>query len=150
MRTVLVAAAEERLLTLLDLIKHADLNQALAGPGPFTIFAPRDAAFPEGPALDFFKEGTPMDTLVGILTYHVVPGKKFSKDFLDGQTLTTLEGNALTISLDNSGAMVNDFNIVRGDIEASNGLIHIIDGVLLPPRNNTTTTQRSGELFNRA
>ena len=126
------AVAAGTFTTLVDLVTTAGLVDTLRSPGPFTVFAPTDAAFPSGADLDAFKADTDLDTLISILTYHVVPGTILSTDLVDGAMVTTVEGSNVTISLAN-GAMVNDANIVTADIETSNGVIHVIDAVLVPP-----------------
>lgn len=120
--TVLVAALQE-----------AELVGALQGEGPFTVFAPTDAAFT---ALLTEYNITAQDLLghpqlAQVLLYHVVPGKVMSTDLSDGMMAETLKGDKLMIDLTN-GVMVNDSNVVTADIEASNGVIHVIDKVLLP------------------
>ena len=117
--------------TLVDLVSTAGLAETLATGGPFTVFAPNDAAFPTGAALTQFKADTSPEDLVSILTYHVVPGIIRSTDLVDGAEVITVEGSELTVSLD-GGAMINDANIIAADIEASNGIIHVIDGILMP------------------
>ncbi|MEJ6392851.1 fasciclin domain-containing protein [Gymnodinialimonas sp. 2305UL16-5] len=118
--------------TLLAAAEAAGLVETLSGEGPLTVFAPTDEAFaalPEGTV-----EGLLEDTeaLAAILTYHVVPGAVMSGDLSDGMTATTVNGADVTISLGDS-VMVNEATVVTPDIEASNGVIHVIDTVLIPP-----------------
>jgi uncharacterized surface protein with fasciclin (FAS1) repeats len=97
------------------------------------VFAPTDEAFaalPEGTVADLLKPEN-KDQLVAVLTYHVVPGKVMSGDLSDDMTAATVQGGDITIDLD-SGVMVNDANVVQADIETSNGVIHVIDKVILP------------------
>lgn len=119
--------------TLLAAATAADLVETLSGPGPFTVFAPTDEAFaalPEGTVEDLLKPEN-KDQLVAVLTYHVVPGKVMSTDLQDDMTAETVQGGEITIDLDN-GPMVNDAKVVSADIEADNGVIHVIDKVILP------------------
>lgn len=120
--------------TLVAAVQAAGLVDTLKGPGPFTVFAPTDDAFaklPEGTVENLLKPEN-KDTLVAILTYHVVPGKVMSGDLQDGMKAATVQGSEVTIGL-TGGARVNDANIVQADIEASNGVIHVIDSVIMPP-----------------
>ncbi len=119
--------------TLVAAVQAAELVDTLKGEGPFTVFAPTDDAFaalPEGTVADLLKPEN-KDQLVAVLTYHVVPGKVMSGDLSDDMTAATVQGGDITIDLD-SGVMVNDANIVQADIETSNGVIHVIDKVILP------------------
>jgi uncharacterized surface protein with fasciclin (FAS1) repeats len=119
--------------TLLAAAEAAGLVETLKGEGPFTVFAPNDEAFAALPAgtVDNLLLPENKDQLVAILTYHVVPGKVMSGDLTDDMTAATVEGDNITIDLDN-GVMVNDANVVTPDIEASNGVIHVIDKVIMP------------------
>ena len=126
------AAANGSFTTLVAAVEAAGLVETLKGEGPFTVFAPTDEAFaalPEGTV-----EGLLEDTeaLTGILTYHVVPGAVMAGDLSEGLTATTVNGQDLTFTLAN-GAQVNGVNIVTTDIQTSNGVIHVIDAVLMPP-----------------
>jgi len=117
--------------TLVAAVTAADLVDTLKGEGPFTVFAPTDDAFallPEG-TVPMLLENIPQ--LSGVLTYHVVPGKVMSTDLTDGMTVATVQGDTITIGT-TDGATVNNVNVIQADIEASNGVIHVIDGVLLP------------------
>ncbi len=119
--------------TLLAAATAAGLVDTLKGDGPFTVFAPTDAAFaalPEGTVENLLKPEN-KDQLTSILTYHVVSGKVMSSDLTDDMMATTVEGTDITIDLDN-GVMVNDATVVTADIEASNGVIHVIDKVIMP------------------
>ncbi|SLN74973.1 fasciclin domain-containing protein [Ruegeria meonggei] len=119
--------------TLVAAVQAAELVDTLKGEGPFTVFAPTDEAFaalPEGTVETLLKPEN-KDQLVAILTYHVVPGKVMSGDLSDDMTAATVQGGDVTIDLDN-GVMVNDANVVQADIETSNGVIHVIDKVILP------------------
>ena len=119
--------------TLVAAVQAAELVDTLKGEGPFTVFAPTDEAFaalPEGTVENLLKPEN-KDQLVAILTYHVVPGKVMSGDLSDDMTAATVQGGDITIDLDN-GVMVNDASVVQADIETSNGVIHVIDKVILP------------------
>jgi uncharacterized surface protein with fasciclin (FAS1) repeats len=120
--------------TLVAAVEAAGLVETLTGEGPFTVFAPTDEAFAALPAGTVENLLLPenRDQLVAILTYHVVPGAVKSTDLTDGMTATTVQGGDITIDLDN-GVMVNDATVVSADIEASNGIIHVIDAVIMPP-----------------
>ncbi len=118
--------------TLVAAIEAAGLVDTLKGDGPFTVFAPTDEAFaalPEG-TLEALLEDT--DALAAILTYHVVPGAVMSGDLEDGMMAETVNGQSVTISIDMGNVMVDGANVVTADIEASNGVIHVIDAVILP------------------
>lgn len=120
--------------TLLAAAEAAGLVETLTGDGPFTVFAPTDEAFaalPEGTVESLLMEEN-RDQLVAVLTYHVVPGAVMSTDLVDDMTAATVQGAEITVDLDN-GVMINDANVTAADIEASNGVIHVIDKVILPP-----------------
>lgn len=119
--------------TLVAAVQAAELVDTLKGDGPFTVFAPTDEAFaalPEGTVEDLLKPEN-KDKLTAILTYHVVPGKVMSTDLSDGMTAATVQGSEITIGT-TDGVKVNGANVVSADIETSNGVIHVIDGVILP------------------
>jgi uncharacterized surface protein with fasciclin (FAS1) repeats len=120
--------------TLVAAVEAAGLVETLKGEGPFTVFAPTDAAFaalPAGTVEDLLKPEN-KDRLTAILTYHVVPGKVMSTDLSEGLKAATVQGAEVTITLD-GGPKVNGAVISTPDVEASNGVIHIIDSVILPP-----------------
>jgi uncharacterized surface protein with fasciclin (FAS1) repeats len=119
--------------TLAAALEAAGLVETLKGEGPFTVFAPTDEAFaalPEG-TVETLLMPENKDQLVSILTYHVVPGKVMSTDLSDGMMATTVQGGDLTIDL-SDGVKVNGATVTTADIEASNGVIHVIDTVILP------------------
>jgi uncharacterized surface protein with fasciclin (FAS1) repeats len=119
--------------TLVAAVQAADLVDTLKGEGPFTVFAPTDAAFealPEGTVEDLLKPEN-KDKLVSVLTYHVVPGKVMSSDLSEGMTAKTVQGGDVTITLE-GGPKVNGATISTPDVEAGNGVIHVIDAVILP------------------
>ncbi|MFN4129786.1 MAG: fasciclin domain-containing protein [Paracoccaceae bacterium] len=120
--------------TLVAAVTAAGLVDTLKGEGPFTVFAPTDEAFaalPEGTVENLLLPEN-KDQLTAILTYHVVPGKVMSTDLSEGLTAATVNGADVTITLD-GGAKVNGANITTADIEATNGVIHVIDTVIMPP-----------------
>jgi len=119
--------------TLLAAAEAAGLVETLKGDGPFTVFAPTDDAFaalPEG-TVDTLLMPENKDQLTAILTYHVVPGKVMSTDLSDGMMAETVQGQEITVSLGDS-VMIDDATVVTPDIEASNGVIHVIDSVIMP------------------
>ncbi|MFK7753416.1 MAG: fasciclin domain-containing protein [Sedimentitalea sp.] len=119
--------------TLVAAVTAADLVDTLKSEGPFTVFAPTDAAFaalPEGTVETLLKPEN-KDQLIAVLTYHVVAGKVMSTDLTDDMSAATVQGSNIMIDLDN-GVMVNDANVTAADIEATNGVIHVIDKVILP------------------
>jgi uncharacterized surface protein with fasciclin (FAS1) repeats len=129
-----IAAADDRFDTLEAAVKAANLADALAAPGNLTVFAPTDDAFAALPAelIDALL-ADPSGTLTQILLYHVVPGSFSSGDVLASPSLATLQGNDLTVSLRNGLPYVNDSQIILTDIHAKNGIIHVIDAVMVPP-----------------
>ncbi|SEW40236.1 Uncaracterized surface protein containing fasciclin (FAS1) repeats [Cognatiyoonia koreensis] len=117
--------------TLVAAVEAAGLVDTLKGEGPFTVFAPTDEAFaalPEGTVEGLLADP---EALAAILTYHVVAGKVMSTDLSDGMTATTVNGADITIGTE-GGVTVNEANVTTADIEASNGVIHVIDAVILP------------------
>ena len=120
--------------TLAAALTAAGLVETLKGEGPFTVFAPTDAAFaalPAGTVEELLKPEN-KDKLVAVLTYHVVAGKVMSTDLTEGMTAPTVQGSDITITLE-GGPKVNGAVISAADIVASNGVIHVIDSVSLPP-----------------
>lgn len=129
-----LAVETEILSTLVAAVQAGELVETLKGDGPFTVFAPTNDAFaalPEG-TLDNLLLPENKDQLVAILTYHVVPGKVMSTDLSDGMTAETANGASVTITTAD-GAKVNGASVVSADIEAANGVVHVIDAVILPP-----------------
>ena len=132
MDIVETAAEAGSFTTLLAAAEAAGLVETLKGDGPFTVFAPTDEAFaalPEGTVEGLLEDP---ETLAAILTYHVIAGEVMSTDLSDGMMATTVNGADVTITTE-GGVMVNDAKVVTADIEASNGVIHVIDGVIMPP-----------------
>jgi len=118
--------------TIVTALQTAGLTSTLESAGPFTVFAPTNAAFDALPAGKLNELLADPGTLAQVLTYHVVSGRLLAEDVLMQTSLTTVEGSTVTIST-TEGAKVNDANIVMTDILCSNGVVHVIDAVLLPP-----------------
>ncbi len=121
--------------TLVAAVQAADLVDALKGEGPLTVFAPTDEAFaalPEGTVESLLLPEN-KELLTSILLYHVVSGSVMAADVVELDSATTLNGDSIAISVSDSGVMINDANVVQADVAASNGVIHIVDAVLLPP-----------------
>jgi uncharacterized surface protein with fasciclin (FAS1) repeats len=119
--------------TLVAAVKAADLVETLSGPGPFTVFAPTDEAFAKIPAetLAGLLKPEAKDQLVGILTYHVVAGRVLAADVVKLTSAKTVNGQSVTIDTA-SGVKVDGANVIQTDIECDNGVIHVIDAVILP------------------
>jgi uncharacterized surface protein with fasciclin (FAS1) repeats len=124
------AVAAGNFKTLVTAIQAAGLVDTLKGPGPFTVFAPTDAAFAKVPKADLDALLKDKAKLTAVLTYHVVPGKVMAKDVKAGQ-VKTVQGSMLTIST-TGGVMVDNAKVTATDIAASNGVIHVIDTVVMP------------------
>ena len=117
--------------TLVTAVKAADLVDTLSGAGPFTVFAPTNDAFAKIPATTLTAVLADKAKLTSILTYHVVSGKVMSKDVATMTEATTVQGEKVKIDASN-GVMINNAKVVTADIECSNGVIHVIDTVLMP------------------
>lgn len=130
-----LAVQTDFLSTLVAAVTAGDLVDVLKGDGPFTVFAPTNEAFAKLPAgtVETLLKPENKAQLVAVLTYHVVPGKVYSKDLKDGMKAKTAQGAEITISLKDGKAMVNNATVSAADIEASNGVVHVIDTVILPP-----------------
>lgn len=128
-----LAASSSGLSTLAAALDAAGLTETLQGAGPFTVFAPSDDAFAALPPglLDALLLPENKDALTKILTYHVVPGTVMAADVMDGDVVT-VEGQSITLST-TDGVTVNGATVLEADITADNGVIHVIDAVLLPP-----------------
>ncbi|MDM3860749.1 MAG: fasciclin domain-containing protein [Aphanizomenon gracile PMC644.10] len=129
-----VASGNSSFKTLVAAIKAAGLVETLSGQGPFTVFAPTDAAFaalPKGTLQKLLKPENKA-TLVKILTYHVVPGAVYAKDIKPG-AVKTVEGQPVTIKAKKGVVSVGNAQVTKADVKASNGVIHVINKVLLPP-----------------
>jgi uncharacterized surface protein with fasciclin (FAS1) repeats len=133
---VSTAVAAGSFTTLAKALTAANLVSTLQGPGPFTVFAPTDAAFAKLPAatLSSLLEPANQAELVKILTYHVVAGDDQAAAVEKLSSVTTLEGQDISIAVVNGGVVLNgDVNVTQANVECSNGVIHVIDTVLLPP-----------------
>ncbi len=131
------AVAAGNFKTLAKALTAAGLVETLKGPGPFTVFAPTDAAFAKLPksTLDDLLKPENKDKLSSILSYHVVPGTVLAADVMkmDGKTAKTVEGSDLTISVKGKTVKVGSAKVSKTDILATNGVIHVIDAVMMPP-----------------
>jgi uncharacterized surface protein with fasciclin (FAS1) repeats len=128
------AVAAGNFNTLAKALKAAGLLDTLKGPGPFTVFAPTDEAFaklPAGTVEDLLKPEN-KSKLVSILTYHVVPGEIRASQIVKMASAKTVQGQPLSISSKGGSVMIDDANVVKTDIEASNGVIYVIDAVMIP------------------
>jgi transforming growth factor-beta-induced protein len=128
------AVAAGQFGTLVQAVQAAGLVETLKGEGPFTVFAPTDEAFgklPPGTLEDLLKPEN-KEQLTAILTYHVVPSKAMAADVVDMTSATTVNGKDLAIKVEDGTVMVDGAKVVQADIECSNGVIHVIDGVVLP------------------
>jgi uncharacterized surface protein with fasciclin (FAS1) repeats len=120
--------------TLATALKAAGLVETLKGPGPFTVFAPTDEAFAKLPAgtLESLLKPENKAKLAGILTYHVVPGKVMAADVVKLTSAKTVNGQSVKIAVKDGKVTVDGANVVKTDVAASNGVIHVIDAVILP------------------
>jgi uncharacterized surface protein with fasciclin (FAS1) repeats len=128
------AVAAGSFKTLAAALTAADLVTTLKGPGPFTVFAPTDAAFAKLPAgtLDTLLKPENKAMLQSILEYHVVAGKVLAADVVKLTRATTIQGQSVTIAVVNGGVTINGAKVITPDVLATNGVIHVIDSVLLP------------------
>lgn len=131
---VTIATEAGQFETLTAALKAAGLVDTLQGDGPFTVFAPTDAAFdrlPESTVETLLKPEN-RDKLTAILTYHVVPGKISASEVVKLERATTVNGSELSVSVNGKAVKIDDADVVKTDINASNGIIHVIDSVILP------------------
>lgn len=126
------AVAAGNFQTLVSAVEAAGLVDTLKGEGPFTVFAPTDEAFAKIPQDQLESLLANKTQLTAVLTYHVVAGKVMSTDLTDDMAVATIQGENVTINLDEGSVMVNDAKVVQADIECSNGVVHAIDTVLMP------------------
>jgi uncharacterized surface protein with fasciclin (FAS1) repeats len=129
-----VAVENGSFTTLVAALKAAELVDTLKGEGPFTVFAPTDEAFaklPEG-TLEMLLMPENKEQLVSILTYHVVAGKVMAADVMKLDSATTVQGQDVMVGIMGGKVMIDDATVVIADVKASNGVIHVIDGVILP------------------
>jgi uncharacterized surface protein with fasciclin (FAS1) repeats len=129
-----VAAANADFSTLVAAVKAAGLVDVLSGDGPFTVFAPTNAAFAKLPAgtVESLLQPENKDQLVAILTYHVVPGKVMAAQVVGINAAKTVQGESVSIAASDAGVTIDGAKVTMTDIEASNGVIHVIDSVILP------------------
>ncbi|MEM1081074.1 MAG: fasciclin domain-containing protein [Pseudomonadota bacterium] len=118
--------------TLVTAVQAAGLVETLKGEGPFTVFAPTDAAFAAIPEADLNALLADTEALTAVLTYHVVAGKVMAADVVGLDSATTVQGSDIDITVTDAGVKVDNANVVTTDIETSNGVIHVIDAVILP------------------
>ncbi len=151
------AAAAGSFKTLLEAAKAAGLAEVLGGEGPFTVFAPTDDAFAKLPAgtVESLLKPENKQQLVDILKYHVVAGRVYSEDAVKAKSAKTLQGAPISVKVGDAGAMINSSKLVTTDLDASNGVIHVIDAVLMPPakgadarRTLESAVAQGAELFN--
>ena len=127
------AVSAGQFTTLATALDAAGLIDTLKGPGPFTVFAPTDAAFAKLPAGTLDSLLADPDTLRSVLTYHVLPGRVTAADAANLQSATTVEGEDVSITANDGAVQIDDANVTQPDVVASNGIIHVIDTVILPP-----------------
>lgn len=132
---VKVAAGSKDHTTLVAALKQADLITSLSNAGPFTVFAPTNAAFDKLPTgtVEGLMKTDQKEALQNILQYHVTLAAMKAETFTDGQVLGMVNGDNVTVSIKNGKVMLNNSATIVGSVIASNGIVHIIDGVLLPP-----------------
>jgi uncharacterized surface protein with fasciclin (FAS1) repeats len=120
--------------TLVAAVQAADLAGTLSGAGPFTVFAPTNAAFEKLPAgtVDNLLKPESKQQLTNVLTYHVVPGTYRAADLKDGQKLKTVQGNELTVMMKDGKVMIDGATVTAPDLISSNGVIHVLDAVVMP------------------
>ncbi len=130
-----LAISQETLSTLVAAVKAGGLVETLKGTGPFTVFAPTNDAFKALPAgtLESLLKPENKQQLAEILTYHVVSGKVMSTDLKDGMKAKTVQGSEVKIGVSKDGVTVNDAKVIKADVGATNGVVHVIDKVILPP-----------------
>ena len=129
-----VAAGNDDFSTLVAALQAADLVDVLAGDGPYTVFAPTNAAFAALPpgTVESLLMPENKDQLIAVLTYHVVPGTVYAADVIKLDSATTVQGDSIAIAANMDQVTVDNATVVATDIEASNGVIHVIDSVMLP------------------
>jgi uncharacterized surface protein with fasciclin (FAS1) repeats len=129
------AVAAGEFSTLDKAVKAADLAETLQGEGPFTVFAPTDDAFAKVPKEQLDALLKDKKALAAVLTYHVVPGKVTAADVVKIDSAKTVEGHKLNVKTKQGTVMINNAKVTKADIMCSNGVIHVIDAVLLPPKS---------------
>jgi uncharacterized surface protein with fasciclin (FAS1) repeats len=126
-----IAVQAGKFNTLVQAVQAAGLVETLSGEGPFTVFAPTDEAFAQIPQETLQAVLANKEQLTAILTYHVVPGKLMAADVVRSAQLQTVQGQSITVSTE-GGVRVDNANVIQTDIEADNGVIHVIDQVIMP------------------
>jgi uncharacterized surface protein with fasciclin (FAS1) repeats len=128
-----IASGNKDFSTLVAAVVAAGLAETLSGKGPFTVFAPTNEAFAKLPAgtVEELLKPENKEKLASILTYHVVAGKVMSKDLSNGQKAKTVNGQEITVAIGN-GVKIENATVLTADLEASNGVIHVIDSVIMP------------------
>ena len=129
-----IAAGAEDFSTLVAAVKAAELVDVLSSKGPFTVFAPTNEAFaklPKGTVESLLKPEN-KDKLIAVLKYHVVPGKVMAKDVVKVDSAKTAQGSSVTVTVEGKTVKVDNAKVIKTDIEASNGVIHVIDTVIIP------------------
>ena len=129
---VAIAASNPDFSTLVTALKAAGLVEALQGDGPFTVFAPTNAAFEKLPAGTLDSLLADKEALTKVLTYHVVSGKVTAEQVVNVDSATTLQGGAVPVQAKGGNVMVGGAQVVKADVMATNGVIHVIDTVLIP------------------
>lgn len=130
-----IASNDGRFTTLVAAIKAANLVETLSGEGPFTVFAPTDDAFaalPAGTVEGLLKD---IPALTAILTYHVVPARALAEVVISAPSHTTVQGSEIAVKVEGEKVMINDAEVILPNIEADNGVIHVINKVIMPPAN---------------
>jgi uncharacterized surface protein with fasciclin (FAS1) repeats len=129
-----LAVATPDLSTLVTALKAGGLVDTLSGKGPFTVFAPTNEAFAKLPALylKLLLDPKNVKTLQKLLTYHVVAGSVFSEDISNNQVVKTVEGETVTAHVSAAGIKINNSTVITADVAAQNGVVHVIDAVLMP------------------
>lgn len=129
-----IAAGDSTFATLVAAVQAADLVDTLKSDGPFTVFAPTNDAFAALPAgtVEMLLKPENRGQLVEILTYHVVPGEVLAQDVVSQSQVASVQGDTIDISVTSNGVQVDNANVIATDILASNGVIHVIDAVILP------------------
>ena len=130
-----IAGGSSQFDTLTSLLGQADLVETLDGKGRFTVFAPTDAAFAKVPKSTLDALGSNPDQLKAVLLYHVANGKLTARKVVRRSSIKTLNGASVKVRANRKGVRINDARVVKPDVKASNGVIHVINKVLLPPEN---------------
>jgi uncharacterized surface protein with fasciclin (FAS1) repeats len=130
-----LAVGQDNLKTLVAAVKAAGLVDVLKGEGPFTVFAPTDAAFAALPAgtVEMLLKPENKDKLIAVLTYHVIGAKVMSTDLSNGQEAATVQGEKVKVMIAGGKVMISGATVIAADVKATNGVVHIIDKVILPP-----------------